>query len=118
MRGTCSSGFTLQASTPDIQVFEDPYQLINARTVAADGASHAERSLPGVAAGAVERARLFVRGVAQCVGPICRQALHTFDHVRARPWGHSGYDRIGKWRDTKLRFLASDRLDALDFQSG
>jgi acyl-CoA dehydrogenase len=65
MRGTCSAGFTLQARTDTDQVFAEPYQLINARTVMPVAHLTWSAVWAGTAAGAVEHARAFVRGAAR-----------------------------------------------------
>jgi acyl-CoA dehydrogenase len=65
MRGTCSSGFKLKAiGTPD-QVLPEPYERIHVRTMVPVAHLTWSGAWSGVAAGAVERARLFVRNAAR-----------------------------------------------------
>ncbi len=61
MRGTCSSGFTLTGSGTIDQVLPDPYQLIQAETMMPVAHLTWSAVWAGLAAGAVERARRFVR---------------------------------------------------------
>jgi acyl-CoA dehydrogenase len=117
MRGTCSSGFTLQANAPTKQVFEDPYQLINARTVLPMAHLTWSAVWAGVAAGAVERARMFVRGVARNTsGQLPPGAAHltrasaTLGALRAMI-----ASAMARYENAALQ---PDRLDAFDFQSG
>ena len=117
MRGTCSSGFALQANSSAVQVFEDPYQLINARTVLPMAHLTWSAVWAGVAAGAVERARMFVRGVARnASGQLPPGAAHltrasaTLGALRAMI-----ASAMARYETAALQ---SDRLDALDFQSG
>jgi acyl-CoA dehydrogenase len=65
MRGTCSAGFTLRTRIATDQVFAEPYQQINARTVLPVAHLTWSGVWAGIAAGAVERARGFVRGAAR-----------------------------------------------------
>ena len=65
MRGTCSAGFTLHAKLDTSQVLADPYHVINARTVLPVAHLTWGAVWAGIAAGAVERARGFVRVAAR-----------------------------------------------------
>src|SRR5262249_38867727 len=65
MRGTCSAGFTLRAAADSDQVLSEPYEQINARTVLPVAHLTWSAVWAGIAAGAVERARGFIRGAAR-----------------------------------------------------
>ena len=65
MRGTCSSGFTLEAVGAIEQILPDPYQKIHTQTVMPVAHLTWSAVWAGTAAGAVERARAFVRGAAR-----------------------------------------------------
>jgi acyl-CoA dehydrogenase len=68
MRGTCSSGFKLRAAGESGQVLPEPYEKIHARTMLPVAHLTWSGSWTGVAAGAVERARLFIRNAARASG--------------------------------------------------
>jgi acyl-CoA dehydrogenase len=61
MRGTCSAGFKLRATGRPEQILPEPYERIHARTMMPVAHLTWSGAWSGVAAGAVERARLFVR---------------------------------------------------------
>ena len=65
MRGTCSAGFTLRASGNSDQILPDPYEKIHVQTMAPVAHLTWASVWAGVAAGAVERARLFMRNSAR-----------------------------------------------------
>jgi len=65
MRGTCSVGFILRASGAPEQVLADPYGSIHAQTMAPFAHIFWSAVWTGVAAGAVQRARAFVRAAAR-----------------------------------------------------
>ena len=65
MRGTCSSGFTLEAGGAIEQLFLEPYQKIHSRTVMPIAHLTWSAVWAGIAACAVDRARAFVRGAAR-----------------------------------------------------
>jgi acyl-CoA dehydrogenase len=65
MRGTCSSGFLLKASGQIDQVLPDCYQTIQAETMMPVAHMTWSAVWAGLAAGAVERARQFVRNSAR-----------------------------------------------------
>jgi acyl-CoA dehydrogenase len=116
MRGTCSSGFTLRASAPTRQVFDEPYQLINARTVLPIAHLTWGAVWAGTAASAVERARQFIRGAARnASGQLPPGAAHL---TRA-----SATLRVlrGTIASAMARYEVAaqdhDHLDSLDFQS-
>ena len=68
MRGTCSSGFRLEAGGTSEQVFPEPYHKIHAQTVMPVAHLTWSAVWAGIAAGAVDRARAFVRGAARKAG--------------------------------------------------
>lgn len=65
MRGTCSSGFTLQAAGGGEQVLPDSYALIQMHTMMPVAHLTWSSVWAGIAAGAVEKARRFVRVAAR-----------------------------------------------------
>lgn len=65
MRGTCSAGFKLKASGTQDHVLPEPYERIHLRTMVPVAHLTWSGAWSGVAAGAVERARLFVRNAAR-----------------------------------------------------
>jgi acyl-CoA dehydrogenase len=68
MRGTCSSGFKLEAGGTSEQVFPEPYHKIHAQTVMPVAHLTWSAVWAGIAAGAVDRARAFVRAAARKAG--------------------------------------------------
>ncbi|MBO0736845.1 MAG: acyl-CoA/acyl-ACP dehydrogenase [Alphaproteobacteria bacterium] len=65
MRGTCSAGFTLKAAGASEQVLPDPYEKIHVQTMVPVAHLAWAGVWAGIAAGAVERARLFIRNAAR-----------------------------------------------------
>jgi acyl-CoA dehydrogenase len=65
MRGTCSAGFTLKATGTNEQVLPDAYEKIHPQTMMPVAHLAWSGAWTGIAAGAVERARLFVRNAAR-----------------------------------------------------
>jgi acyl-CoA dehydrogenase len=61
MRGTCSAGFTLKASGDADQILPDPYEKIHAQTMVPVAHLTWAGVWTGIAAGAVERAQVFMR---------------------------------------------------------
>jgi acyl-CoA dehydrogenase len=68
MRGTCSAGFRLEAQAAIEQIFPEPYHRIHTQTVTAVANLTWSAVWAGIAAGAVDRARAFVRGAARKSG--------------------------------------------------
>jgi acyl-CoA dehydrogenase len=68
MRGTCSAGFKLEAQAAIEQIFPEPYHKIHTQTVMAVANLTWSAVWAGIAAGAVDRARAFVRGAARKSG--------------------------------------------------
>jgi acyl-CoA dehydrogenase len=65
MRGTCSSGYRLRASGESAQILPEPYDTIHLRTMLPVAHLTWSGAWAGVAAGAVERARLFIRSASR-----------------------------------------------------
>jgi acyl-CoA dehydrogenase len=65
MRGTCSAGFKLEAGGATEQIFPEPYHRIHTQTVTPVAHLTWSAVWAGIAAGAVDRARAFVRGAAR-----------------------------------------------------
>src|SRR5262252_4238989 len=65
MRGTCSSGYALKARGEPNQVLPEPYQRIHTHTMMPVAHLTWSSVWTGVAAGAVDRAKRFVRGAAR-----------------------------------------------------
>jgi acyl-CoA dehydrogenase len=78
MRGTCSAGFTLKAACRQEQIVPEPYESIHAQSMVP--VSHLAWSAvwAGIAAGAAERARAYVRRAArQANGALPPGATHV-----------------------------------------
>jgi acyl-CoA dehydrogenase len=65
MRGTCSSGYALKGHGEAAQVLPEPYQRIHTHTMMPVAHLTWSSVWTGVAAGAVDRAKRFVRGAAR-----------------------------------------------------
>ena len=65
MRGTCSAGFKFKAEGDSAQVLADPYEKIHAHTMMPVAHLMWSGVWAGIAAGAVERARLYVRNASR-----------------------------------------------------
>jgi acyl-CoA dehydrogenase len=65
MRGTCSAGFTLRATGDGDQILPDPYEKIHVQTMVPVAHLTWASVWAGIAAGAVERAQLFIRHAAR-----------------------------------------------------
>ena len=76
MRGTCSAGFVLKASGEPEQVLPTPYQEIHARSMLLIAHLTWSGVWSGVAAGAVERARAFLRNARRGGGQLPPGAAH------------------------------------------
>jgi acyl-CoA dehydrogenase len=68
MRGTCSAGFKIQACGDRDQILADPYEKIHAQTMVPVAHLTWASVWAGIAAGAVERAQLFIRDAARHAG--------------------------------------------------
>jgi len=65
MRGTCSSGFKLRTSGDSEQILPESYEKIHPQTMMPVAHLTWSGAWAGIAAGAVERARLFIRDAAR-----------------------------------------------------
>jgi acyl-CoA dehydrogenase len=65
MRGTCSAGFTLRARAEAVQVMPQPYSVIHSQSMAPNAHLLWSGVWAGIAAGATDRARRFVRKAAR-----------------------------------------------------
>jgi acyl-CoA dehydrogenase len=65
MRGTCSSGYTLKAGGERNQVLPEPYQSIHSQTMMPVAHLMWSSVWTGIAAGAIDRGKRFVRTVAR-----------------------------------------------------
>ena len=65
MRGTCSTGFTLRGEGGVAQILPDPYERIHTHSMVPVAHLTWSGVWTGIAAGAVSRARRFVRGAAR-----------------------------------------------------
>ncbi|MFI4933971.1 MAG: acyl-CoA dehydrogenase family protein [Caulobacterales bacterium] len=65
MRGTCSAGFTLRAAGEAAQILPEPYEAIHAQTMVPTAHLLWSSAWAGIAAGAVERARRYMRKAAR-----------------------------------------------------
>ena len=82
MRGTCSTGFILRAQGDPNQVLPEPYDRIHSQTMMPLAHLFWSAAWTGVAAGAVQRARAFVRKAARAAeGKLPPAAAHL---TRAR----------------------------------
>jgi acyl-CoA dehydrogenase len=82
MRGTCSAGFVLRAEGEPDQILPEPYERIHAQTMMPVAHLFWSAAWSGVAAGAVQRARAFVRKAARAAeGKLPPAAAHL---TRAR----------------------------------
>ena len=68
MRGTCSDGYMLRAKGEAAQVLSEPYERIHGQTMVPCAHMFWSASWAGIAAGAVQRARAFVRKAARASG--------------------------------------------------
>ena len=68
MRGTCSSGFKLRAAGAAEQILPEPYERIHPQSMVPVSHLAWSATWAGIAAGAVERARAFVRNAARHSG--------------------------------------------------
>jgi acyl-CoA dehydrogenase len=117
MRGTCSSGFMLRGAGEIDQVLPDSYQKIQTRSMMPIAHLTWSAVWAGSAAGAVERARRFVRGAARRSGgqlpPGAAHLTRASMSLRAlRGIIASALDRFESLSPEE------DELDSLDFQNG
>ncbi|MGH7617626.1 MAG: acyl-CoA dehydrogenase family protein [Gemmatimonadaceae bacterium] len=115
MRGTCSTGYTVRARCAPEQVLPEPYDRIHAQTMVPVAHLTWSSVWAGVAAGAVGRARRFIRGSAaqsknQLPPGAARlpRAMMSLRALRAN---------ITATGAAYMRAAADDGVDALDFQT-
>jgi acyl-CoA dehydrogenase len=89
MRGTCSAGFTLRATGEASQILAEPYEVIHAQTMVPSAHLMWSGAWAGIAAGAAERARQYIRKAARGGGdpppgtPHYAKAVSALRAVRA-----------------------------------
>ena len=109
MRGTCSSGFTLRATGEAGQVLPEPYEKIHTRTMLPVAHLTWSGVWTGIAAGAVERARLFIRNGVRASGgqlPPGACSSHPGNRVAENPEG------AGELCSAKVRIISRGRKGA------
>src|SRR5262245_62133182 len=114
MRGTCSSGFKLRATGVSEQILPEPYERIHPRTMMPVAHLTWSGAWAGVAAGAVERARLFVRDAARKAGGQLPPGAGHLTRANA-----SLRTLRGLVASTLHRFetASPDELESIDFQT-
>ena len=81
MRGTCSAGFSLKAVGSPDQIMPVPYGVIHAQTMVPTSHLMWAGNWAGIAAGAVDRAKKFMRKAQRAAAP-CRRACR----ISPRRW--------------------------------
>ncbi len=116
MRGTCSEGYTLEASGAAGQVLPEPYEAIHAQTMVPCAHLFWGSVWAGIAAGAAARAQAFVRHAARHAGgqtppgaPQLTRVLSTLRTLRGV--------LANSLRAYESRMDDVKALGALDFQS-
>src|SRR5947207_2978267 len=118
MRGTCSTGFTLRAHADAEQIVPESYERIHPQSMVPIAHLTWSGVWSGIAAGAVARARRFVRkGATQ---PSSAQAAPGASHLtRAvmslRALRGSIAAAVASYENAAME---ADRLEAIDFQAG
>jgi acyl-CoA dehydrogenase len=116
MRGTCSSGFTLRASGGSDQILPDPYEKIHVQTMVPVAHLTWASVWTGIAAGAVERAQVFIRHSArQANGQLPAGAAH-FTRAKSSLETLRGLVASSLQRYEKASY-EEQALASLDFQS-
>ena len=112
MRGTCSTGFMLKAAGEINQLLPESYQTIHTQTMMPVAHLTWSGVWSGIAAGAVERARRFVRSAARHAnGQLPPGAAHlTRATISLRALR-------GIVASALQRFETTDQLESLDFQT-
>jgi acyl-CoA dehydrogenase len=115
MRGTCSAGFTLKAGGEATQVLTDPYQKIHSHTMMPVAHLTWSAVWAGLAAGAVERARRYIRASRRKNAELPAGVAHL---TRASISLHSLRTNVSS---ALHRFESvadnEDELESLDFQN-
>jgi acyl-CoA dehydrogenase len=116
MRGTCSAGFTLRASGGSEQVLPDPYEKIHSQTMVPFAHLTWSSVWAGIAAGSVERARLFIRqAMRQANGQLPPGAAHfTRANASLRTLRGLVSSALRRYEEISCN---EEALGSLDFQS-
>jgi acyl-CoA dehydrogenase len=115
MRGTCSCGYTVRARFAPEQVIPDPYARVHTHSMVPMAHLTWSAAWAGVAAGAVGRARRFVRGAAaRAKDQLPPGAAHL---PRAIMSLRAMRATIAATATSYERAMANDATDALDFQA-
>lgn len=117
MRGTCSTGFTLRGRGDIAQVLPEPYERIHAHSMVPIAHLTWSGVWCGIAAGAVGRARRFVRkGATQSSGQAAPGAAHlTRATMSLRALRGSIAAALASYESAAVE---PQQLEALDFQAG
>jgi acyl-CoA dehydrogenase len=117
MRGTCSTGFTLHGKGDMAQVLEEPYERIHPQSMVPVAHLTWSGVWCGIAAGAVARARRFVRVAAsQSGGNMPPGAAHlTRAMLSLRALRGSIASALERYE--KAAVIGRTALEAIDFQS-
>jgi acyl-CoA dehydrogenase len=114
MRGTCSSGFKLKATGGSEQILPQAYERIHPQTMMPVAHLTWSGAWAGIAAGAVERARLFVRDAARRAGgQLPPGAAHL---TRANASLRTLRALIASSLQ-RFETASSDELESIDFQT-
>jgi acyl-CoA dehydrogenase len=114
MRGTCSSGFKLKATGGAEQILPQAYERIHPQTMMPVAHLTWSGAWAGIAAGAVERARLFVRDAARRAGgQLPPGAAHL---TRANASLRTLRALIASSLQ-RFEAASSDELESIDFQT-
>src|SRR3984893_8274681 len=114
MRGTCSSGFKLRATGQRDQILPQAYESIHPQTMMPVAHLTWSGAWAGIAAGAVERARLFVRDAARRAGgQLPPGASHL---TRANASLRTLRALIGSALQ-RFEAASADELESIDFQT-
>jgi acyl-CoA dehydrogenase len=114
MRGTCSSGFKLKATGGSEQILPQAYERIHPQTMMPVAHLTWSGAWAGIAAGAVERARLFVRDAARRAGgQLPPGAAHL---TRANASLRTLRALIASSLQ-RFEAASSDELESIDFQT-
>jgi len=116
MRGTCSAGFTLRGAGCSKQILPDPYEKIHVQTMVPLAHLTWASVWAGVAAGAVERARLFTRQAArQADGQLPPGVAHfTKANASLRTLRGLVFSALQRYEEISHK---KEALGSLDFQS-
>jgi acyl-CoA dehydrogenase len=116
MRGTCSSGYALKGQGEPDQVLPEPYQQIHSHTMVPVAHLTWSSVWTGVAAGAVDRAKRFVRGAARNAnGQMPPGAMHlTRATATLRALRGMVASALAQYEHGAVR---PDAMESMDFQT-